>query len=76
MSSKVELVIKVDKAFALENVATRLSTAGLESHSVLHILGIVTGLADRDRIAAIRAVQGVVIVEEGRSVKTLGPGPS
>jgi hypothetical protein len=57
----------------LDEVVDRLREAGLRVERVLEPVGVVTGSVDPARRAALRAVPGVVAVEDDRHVGLAPP---
>jgi LmbE family N-acetylglucosaminyl deacetylase len=52
----------------VSSVVARLAAAGMEVHEALPTIGAVTGTIDRDRLDALRKVEGVTAVEPSREV--------
>ena len=64
MRRRLTVTLADSHAAAAEEVAAALREAGLEVEQVLPALGVVTGLADDEQLAAIAALPGVASVEE------------
>lgn len=65
--------VKDEYAGALDEVAERLRSAGMEVEEVLPALGAVTGSAEDSRLVALAEVEGVSDVEPARTIQLPPP---
>jgi hypothetical protein len=71
---EVEVLVADDHRESIDEVAAALTDAGLRDTSPLHGVGVITGsVGDRTGIDALRAVEGVDDVREGREVRIPPP---
>lgn len=70
---RLTVTVAESHAAALEDVAAALRRAGMEVEQVLPTLGIITGSAEDEQLAAIAGVAGVAAVEEGRTFRLPPP---
>jgi hypothetical protein len=73
---EVTAVVADDQRAVIDEVAERLAAAGLRVSLVLPRTGVIAGrVADRDVLAALACVDGVLAIEPARTV-TLPPPDS
>lgn len=73
MRRRVTVTVADSHAGAVAEVAERLARAGAEVDQVLVAVGVITGSADEEQLAAIAAVEGVGGVEEQASFQLAPP---
>jgi len=68
--SKVNLIVSIDgdQPETLDEVAERLTEAGMEVSERLHEIGVITGSADAEKVKDLSQVQGVTNIEPSRKV--------
>jgi hypothetical protein len=67
------VIITIDDQHAadIQSVVSRLSAAGLKVSNVLSASGIVTGEVERAKRAQLRAVKGVLDVEDDQEMRAI-----
>ncbi|HEV2883158.1 MAG TPA: hypothetical protein VGX24_17950 [Pyrinomonadaceae bacterium] len=68
--SKVHLIVSIDgdQPEMLDEVAERLTEAGMKVRERLHEIGVITGSADAEKVKDLSQVQGVTNIEPSRKV--------
>lgn len=60
---RVAIAVDDDSLAFVEAVARECRALGFREETTLRVVGVFTGLVERDRLAALRAVPGVAAVE-------------
>ncbi|SFT33607.1 hypothetical protein SAMN04487904_101219 [Actinopolyspora lacussalsi subsp. righensis] len=66
-----EVVVTVNEEWLdhIDTVARRLRRVGMRVDRVLELVGVITGVLEREHFDAARAVPGVAAVERGETVR-------
>lgn len=76
MTKKKTIVVTVDDHALkdIKDLATRLSSKGMEVDRVMPITGVITGSCDAGKMSKLRGLEGVFSVEEEVGIQLPDPG--
>ncbi|GAB3545125.1 hypothetical protein J2S53_001083 [Actinopolyspora lacussalsi] len=72
MTDEVVVTVHDEWLDHIDTVARRLRRVGMRVDRVLELVGVITGVLEREHFDAARAVPGVAAVERGETVRIPG----